>query len=92
MWNTSKAFPGHKVVNNLCAIGAQRSLQAARSSLEAALEMASGAASAMATEPSSQASSGTAPEPSTLDLEAYSANYVGITRIKRLAFIASASP
>ena len=52
--------------------------------------MASGAASAMATEPSSQASSGTAPEPSTLDLEAYSANYVGITRIKRLAFIASA--
>lgn len=54
--------------------------------------MASGAASAMATEPSSQASSGTAPEPSTLDLEAYSANYVGITRIKRLAFIASASP
>jgi COP9 signalosome complex subunit 1 len=31
-------------------------------------------------------------EPSTLDLETYIANYQGVTRIKRLAFIATSSP
>jgi len=33
-----------------------------------------------------------AAEPSTLDLEGYLANYQGMTRVKRLAFIASVSP